>query len=212
MNTNSRTQKGFTLIELLTVIAIITILAGMLLPSLGRAKERATTIQCASNLRQLGAALLMYGEDNQQLLPMANGSVPWTSTNPVPWLRVAQAYYQNTNVIRCPSLQRFYQKSPYSYFMGSRAAYLDAGNQRASVDLKRVQLSSFYILSGDTNYPFEQDDADPDNYSQETLFQLPSPIHNGLVNVLFADGHVKTYRTFTPTEMTFSYTTAGISF
>ncbi|MCW3060774.1 MAG: prepilin-type N-terminal cleavage/methylation domain, partial [Capsulimonas sp.] len=62
-------NDGFTLIELLVVIAIIAILAAILFPVFAKAREKARQTTCASNLRQLGLAMLQYVQDNDETFP-----------------------------------------------------------------------------------------------------------------------------------------------
>ncbi len=208
---NSKQQVAFTLIELLVVIAIIAILAAMLLPALSKAKERARTIQCVNQLRQLGQAMIMYGDDQENRLPAAATGVPWNSTNPVPWMRPLAEYYRDTNILRCPSMSLVHKKSPFSYFMGSRVVVVQTGTF-GSLRLDRIKVPTQYVLSGDCNFPFEPDDADPDNYSVDTLFSLPSLAHGGAVNVLFGDSHVSRYKKLNPGEITYDYDRPGVPF
>ena len=99
-----KNKKGFTLIELLVVIAIIAILAAILFPVFAQAREKARSISCLSNQKQLGLGLTMYAQDYDETFPIGG----WNDTAASPsrygrWYADIAPYIKNTQIRNCPS-------------------------------------------------------------------------------------------------------------
>ncbi len=101
-----KSSKGFTLIELLVVIAIIAILAAILFPVFGQAREKAREITCISNLRQIGTAIRMYVQDYDEAFPIfhAYNSNPGPGQPGHKGIEVElEPYTKNRDIFRCPN-------------------------------------------------------------------------------------------------------------
>lgn len=103
-NRTNSTARAFTLVELLVVIGIIAVLISILLPSLARARQAATKISCASNMRQIMLGMLMYANDNKGDIPpmLTSGSNTLYSWNDWAGILVQNGHVGSTKVFTCP--------------------------------------------------------------------------------------------------------------
>ena len=166
---------AFTLIELLVVIGIVAVLAALLLPVLSRAKESGRSTACISNLHQVGLALQIYVDGNNNRLPvMRDRSMDTNSpaTNALPGVEeVLKSELGNTNVLRCPSdFEGIFERSGSSYSWNSLL------NGQSADNLKVLGLNF-------------NPHAIPVFFDKEGFHAARGS--GKAVNYLYADGHIK---------------------
>ena len=214
-------KSCFTLIELLVVIAIIAILAAMLLPALNKAREKARTIECAGNLKQLGQAFSLYTNDNNDYLPVGrtysspaqfwNGSVTGVGFL-VPYLpatRNTSVYYgivmpDSRSPLSCPS-QANYSVNVYTYGYNDAIANPGVGTSAPyAVTKSNLRKITRFMKPTETHLVADANSSLSSYTRQDAPVLLPSagayPIgyrHGGgnmysnSTNIVFCDGHLE---------------------
>jgi prepilin-type processing-associated H-X9-DG protein len=215
----SGSRDGYTLIELLVMLVALGILLVLLLPSFSGVRSASRQIGCSIQLKRIDDGLNKHADDNDGLYAIAGGVVPWEQVDPetkMPsWMRQVVPYISSKNVFA--GCGAYPVSNPYHYFLGARAAYVDAGERFAAVDRNKVRFPASFVVTGDNNFNRFKDlgivlDADKDDYtfmtqlfSQDDMHWVPQ--HDGMLNTAFADGHVAVFDQFDPDRMTYRYDT-----
>lgn len=194
-----KNRNAFTLVELLMVMAIITLLTSLLLPTIFRARDFARKAVCTNNLKELGAQMFLYAGEHKGVLLMSR-----EKTSGTPWPHVYEDQYMGVEsgsslIFQCPSTETVYSgtgsnsyhRSSYGFAyrsLGDYDRYRDEGRDEAEVSLSQISRPKEQIV-----YLEALADGNEQHrvwYGAGNEAEWPQARHFDLVNSVFADGHV----------------------
>ena len=167
MHATRRKLNGFTLIELLVVIAIIAVLAAILFPVFAQAREKARQTTCINNQRQISLAIIMYAQDNAEMLPAASGV--WQNVTLPP------------AVLKCPDLKT----NPNGYVYNNGIAGLAMG--------KIANVTQILLCADGTHAYTPASGVLPATYANVAYGNSDYDYnrHSGKAVCAYADGHAE---------------------
>jgi len=198
--------RGFTLIELLVVIAIIAILAAILFPVFARAREKARQASCQSNVKQLSLAVLMYNQDYDETYPPCVTSPDFATGYTA--FDLALPYVKNQQILLCPGDKVGRVNAAYAMFapiVVTAPPVSYAANIADGYNFAVDPVPPSYVLGSPLAGVPVMAESSITMPAQTTLLwdgmpggQPPAapvltvaPVHNGVFNCGFCDGHVK---------------------
>ena len=222
-------RPGFTLVELLVVVGITSVLIGLLMPALRRARDRADQTKCMAHLHQLGVGLAAYAADHHGWLPSYSGwhvYPPGSSPEDEPgeaWTEQLTPYFARPDapIYTCPS---FNGPRWVTYFLSARWS---ASQGRNAMRLSEIRYGPQFVLGGEntnretyatpagTLTMFTTNDCDPDDALLPCACWPGEPggflMHPGGNNLLMGDLHVQPFARPDRAGTTFAANAAGVS-